>query len=271
MSTSLWQFILDLLRDKDAQEAFESNPHAALAAAGLDDLCGADVAAAAPLVLDSSAVRPSHDGDDGHHQPPSSVPGPGETELDVVIKHIAYITKNYTTNDNDSFDNSVNQSIWNSGELELDQVFDNDPTVAYGDGSVAAGDDVEGTVTTGNHNTVVSGDDNTVGDGNVDGNNNDVANGDGSVAGDGNVGGTFGDGAAVATNGSSADSSTDVDVDVDYEDNDTTTNTNEDNDTTTTEDNDTITKTEVESEDNDTTITEIEVDDSLNENVGLLP
>jgi hypothetical protein len=241
MSVPLIDLILRLLGDKKALEEFQNNPHGVLTDAGLGDLCGVDVAQAAPLVLDKQSVQPRGDGSDNGAAAatPPVHPGPGETEIDVAIKHIQHITKHYVSNDNDTVDNSVNQSIWNSGELDLHQVFDNDPTVANGDGSLAAGDDIEGTITTGNNNTVVSGDDNVVGDGNAVGEGNLVNNGNNNATGDGNVTGSFGDGATVATNSSLADSSTngsyntdnstDVDVDVEESFNDNSDNRQIDN------------------------------------------
>jgi hypothetical protein len=233
MPQSLIQFLLDLLKDEDAQKEFEQSPATYLQQAGFDDLCGADVKAALPFVADVKGVKAAEDDDDDHHAP-SVHPANGESELEVAIKYLKYVTNKYTyvNEDNDTYDNSVDQSIWNSGELELKQYFDNDQTVAAGDGSVAAGDDIKGTVTTGNNNTVVSGDENLVGDGNAVGEGNNVANGDGSAAGEDNnvangdnsaagkgaVAGTFGDGANVATTGGEVDDSEKTEVDVDIED-----------------------------------------------------
>ncbi|WP_414638207.1 IniB N-terminal domain-containing protein, partial [Actinomycetospora sp.] len=45
-------FLLDLLRDPNAQAAFAADPHGTLTAAGLDGMCFADVRDALPLVMD---------------------------------------------------------------------------------------------------------------------------------------------------------------------------------------------------------------------------
>jgi len=220
MSVPLIEFILDLLKNEDAQKDFGSNPHGYLESAGLSDLCGPDVKAALPFVKDAGLVKPTHGDDDDDHKAPEHDDRDGhgghggdDDDVEGAIRYLKHITQNYTYVSKDDhsvdLDNSVNQYIWNKGELELEQHFDNDPTIASGDGAVAAGDDIEGTVTTGNNNTVVSGDGNVVGDGNAVGEDNNVANGANSAAGNGNVtGGTFGDGATVATTGGEADSST---------------------------------------------------------------
>jgi hypothetical protein len=262
MSVSLIQFLLRLLGDEDAQKDFADDPEGALKDAGLDGICGADIAAAAPLVADDRSVHLRGDGPDhgvAAATPPVH-PGPGETEIDVVVKQIQHITKNYVTKDDHSIDNSVKQSIWNSGELELHQVFDNDPTVANGDGSVAAGDDIEGTVTTGNHNTVVSGDENVVGDGNAVGEDNLVNNGDNNATGDGNVTGEFGDGAQVATNGGEIENSIDDSFNTDKSTNDSYNKEIEDSFNTKTEDsyNDNSDNRDQSSTDNRETSVEIE-------------
>jgi hypothetical protein len=233
---SIIEFLIKLLKDEGEQQKFQENPTGYLETAGLSDVCAADFKEAVPFVADGGHVKPAHADDDDDHErehEPSVHPANGETEVEVAVKYLKYITKNYTYNDNDvTYDNSFKQSIWNEGELELEQHFDNDQTIASGDGSVAAGDDIKGTVTTGNHNTVVSGDENVVGDGNAVGEGNNVANGDGSAAGEDNnvangdnsaagkgaVAGTFGDGANVATTGGEVDDSEKTEVDVDIED-----------------------------------------------------
>ncbi|MFB9705210.1 IniB N-terminal domain-containing protein, partial [Rhodococcus aetherivorans] len=54
MSTNaVLDFILSLLRDEEALARYCTNPDAALAQAGLADVCHADIVAVAPLVADS--------------------------------------------------------------------------------------------------------------------------------------------------------------------------------------------------------------------------
>ena len=55
--TTLLDFILDLLRDPAKAQAFNEDPHAALASAGLTGVTPHDVNAVLPMVADCSPVR----------------------------------------------------------------------------------------------------------------------------------------------------------------------------------------------------------------------
>jgi hypothetical protein len=284
MPVPLLDLILDLLNNEDARNAFEDDPEAVLKNAGHEDLCGADVDDARTLVLDNHHV--SFKGSDREYNhgntavvstpppPPPAHPGPGETEIEAAIRNINYITKNYVYQDDHSstVDNSVNQDIYNRGFLL--QTFDNDPTVAHGDGAVAVGDDLEdSTVNTGDR-AVTAGDDvegaNTGDRGVAAGEEVEgAATGDRAVAAgddieapvntghnngivgddnDGNVAGSeFGKGAEVATTGGEIDHSSEVKDSYNKTDSHDETETttisnsfNEDNDTTTTESDDDV-------------------------------
>ena len=52
-TNAVLDFILNLLRNDDAAAAYCANPEAALAAAGLGDVCHADIVAVAPMVAES--------------------------------------------------------------------------------------------------------------------------------------------------------------------------------------------------------------------------
>ena len=211
---SLLDFILCLLRDSGAREEFAQHPQASLEEAGFGDLCGSDVAEALPLVIDNSRVSFDRHYDTGSSIVSISSPPPppmamhGESDLHAVIRQIEYVTSNYVYNDSHDtvLDNSVNQNIWADGDVF--QSFDNDPVIASGAGAVAAGDDVSGTITTGDHNVV--------GDGNM------ISTGDGATSfGEGDafaVGDVIaaGDGSAVAlggdASGSAVDDSTNAEI-----------------------------------------------------------
>ncbi len=62
---TILQFLLDLLRDPNTQAAFAADPQGTLAAAGLDNMCFADVRDALPLVMDHApaAVAARYDDD----------------------------------------------------------------------------------------------------------------------------------------------------------------------------------------------------------------
>jgi len=172
MTQSLLDFILNLLRDSDAQAAFLADPDRALADAGLSDVCSEDVSDAMSYVaeyhpvalvgpreynLGNTAVvqhAEDHHDNQGHwHEDHDYRPGPH----DGVVEHLQYITNNYAYTDSHDtlIDKSVNQNIWNEGVLV--QGFD-DHSVTATDHSVAAGRDVSD-VATGDYDVVGRGND----------------------------------------------------------------------------------------------------------------
>ncbi len=60
--SSLIEFLLDLLRDKDAQAEFVADPQGMLARHGLGHLSAQDVCDIAPLVADHASVHAKHEG-----------------------------------------------------------------------------------------------------------------------------------------------------------------------------------------------------------------
>ncbi len=54
MATSLLDWIIDLMRDGSAREAFNDSPQAAMATAGFTNVCGADVR---PFLIDEPSIR----------------------------------------------------------------------------------------------------------------------------------------------------------------------------------------------------------------------
>src|SRR5690554_7294868 len=61
ITTMLLNFLLDLLSDPEAAEAFRDDPQAVLEEAGLGDIGSDDVDAVMPVVLDASTVNSSFD------------------------------------------------------------------------------------------------------------------------------------------------------------------------------------------------------------------
>jgi hypothetical protein len=201
--TSLMDFILNLLKDPQAQAEFHANPDQVLASHGLTGVCAADIHETLPLVTDNRSVEltSSHSS-----TPPPASPQPGESDHAAAVRYLSYITNTYTyDNHSTSIDDSVHENIWAAGDVT--QTFDDSNVVAAGQGSVAAGGAISGsTVTTGAGDAVGTGA--AAGTGNVTGNEN--ALGTGSAAGEGNAvangaGSTIGDGNDVA-NGSHATS-----------------------------------------------------------------
>jgi hypothetical protein len=237
VTQSLLDFILNLMRDGDAKAAFVANPDKALADAGLSNVCSEDVSDAMSYVSEYHPVsytgdreyssdrsyqgsehgdrhdsyRPDYRGDDGyrpeHHD--------GDSHA-AAVHQLEYITNNYSYADSHdtTIDKSVNQNIWNKGDLS--QSFD-DHSVTASDHSVAAGHDINGDVANGNGNVVGEG--NSVG--------NTVRSDDHSIRGSfnstnvadhGGIAGTNNDGdvtnpheSNVATTGSKVDNSSHLD------------------------------------------------------------
>jgi hypothetical protein len=236
MSTSLLDFILNLLRNSDAKAAFVANPDQALADAGLSDVCSQDVSDAMSYVAEYHPI--SYVGDreynlgntnnyqHDNYQPDHSDrpdhswrPNPDRYDTDPhasPVHQLEYISNNYSYTDSHDtmIDKSVNQSIWNQGSLS--QRFD-DHSVTATDHSVAAGRDIDGNVANGDHNVVGEG--NSVGnssyrdDHSDDHSIRDSFNGN-NIADHGGVAGAHNDGnvtnphhSDVATNGSTVDAS----------------------------------------------------------------
>ena len=213
---SLLEFIRELLFNDDLRQDFADNPEATLAEHGLDNLSPDDVHDALVLVEDNQTADFSREYNTGGNAVASFTPPPpvvhhdggGDSHQQAIQYLNNYVTNNFVDDRDVITDNSINQQI-DTGGGDFDQDIDVDSVVAAGDGSVAAGDDIE-------DSTIVTGDDNQVGDGNVrgDGNlvgdDNDgnlVGDGDGNVVGDDNEAVTgddnttsFGDGDATSVN-----------------------------------------------------------------------
>jgi hypothetical protein len=204
-STSLLELLLNLLRDPSALAAYRDDPEGFLSSCG--DVSPEDIREALVLLednQDASFDREYNTGGNHVHvppPPPAPEPEPGESDSEAAVRYLnTYITNNHIDDRDTIVDNSVNQQI-DTGGGDFDQDIDIDSTVASGDGSVAAGDDIE-------DSEIVTGDDNVVGDGNVTGDGNVVGDDNEAVIGDDNTTG-FGDGDAT---------SVDVDGDVRVDD-----------------------------------------------------
>ncbi|MHA6623879.1 IniB N-terminal domain-containing protein [Pseudonocardia sichuanensis] len=203
-STTLIELLLSILRDPSALDAYRDDPDGFLASCG--DISPEDVREALVLLEDNQDASFDRDYNTGGNQihvpppPPAPEPEPGESDHEAAVKYLnTYITNNHIDDRDTITDNSVNQQI-DTGGGDFDQDIDIDSTVASGDGSVAAGDDIEDSeIVTGDDNVV--GDDNVKGDGNITGDDNDAVIGDDNTT-------SFGDGDAT-----SAEIDGDVNVD----------------------------------------------------------
>lgn len=236
-ATSLIDFLLSLLQDPGARQEFLDNPDDYLAECGIDHVSAADLHDALLLMQESQDASFDRDFNSGGNSVTVATPPPppaGDDHEDAVQYLNNYITHNYVDDRDTNIDASVNQQIDTDGG-DFDQTIDIDPTVASGDGAVAAGGDIE-------DSNIATGEDSVAGEGNIVGNEGSVIGDDNeAVIGDENTT-SFGDGDA-----SSAEFEGDVNVgsgggfsvggDASGNDAETITedsfNTTEDNDTTT--------------------------------------
>ncbi|OLT10159.1 hypothetical protein BJF78_29320 [Pseudonocardia sp. CNS-139] len=178
-STSLIEFLLNLLRDPEAREQFLEDGDGYLASCGIDHLSATDLHDALLLLQDSQDASFDREYNTGGnsvtvHTPPPPPADSGDHE-DAVQYLNNYITNNYINDSDTIIDNSVNQNIDTDGG-DFDQNIEIDPTINTGDGGVAIGGDVE-------DSNVNTGDGNVVGEDNeaVLGDDNNTSFGDGDV------------------------------------------------------------------------------------------
>jgi hypothetical protein len=210
-SSSLLDWILNLLRDPETRAVFEADPNGYAADHGFPELAPRDVYDALCLIADNRSAGYDHRGGGadgggaGVHYPPPPHPDSGD---DAPRYLRSYLTNNYTSiDDRDTrIDNSVHQRIDTDGG-DFHQSMDNDPVAASGDGAVAAGGEIR-------DSTLTTGDANVVGDGNqaVTGDDNTTAFGSGDAV-DASFGDArFGDGSAVSVGGDASGTNADNDT-----------------------------------------------------------
>ncbi len=164
LADALIEFILSLLRDPAAREAFERDPEGMLHAQGFGRLSAADVCSVAPVIYDRPDVVP--------HVTPKVVapsrPHESETVREVknIVNQMSYVTNNTTSNtniynNNTIVDQSVNQNIWADGDVL--QVFDQSAVVSTGEGSLAVGGNVVIDESQDSSTTIIAGNDAAVG------------------------------------------------------------------------------------------------------------
>jgi hypothetical protein len=193
-TTNLLELLLNLLRDPSA---YREDPEGFLSSCG--DVSPEDIREALLLLQDRQDAdfgREYNSGGNVIHvppPPPAAEPEPGESNHEAAVRYLdTYVTNNYIDDRDTNIDNSTNLQVETDGG-DFDADIDVDSVVASGDGSVAAGDDIE-------DSDITTGDDNTVGDGNIDGDDNTSIDGDDNevVNGDDNITG-FGDGDTSST------------------------------------------------------------------------
>jgi hypothetical protein len=237
---TLLEFLMDLLNNHDALAEFRDDPHAALQAAGLGNVCVDDIKELLPVVLEKVDAEkcaqyeddcdddkcwdaePKHHDDHEHHHKhidcdDEGRPAPHCTEIDKVVTHLNYVTNNYSYDSHDTFVTNNNiTKIWAGDNADIN--VDNHNTTA-GAGGVAVGGDNNAPIVTGDHSFVgdgnqVSGDGSTTAFGAGNATSLDhVGTGQGGVISTGsgtvNNSNAFGEGNQVAgANGVNTDAST---------------------------------------------------------------
>ncbi|GLZ51410.1 IniB N-terminal domain-containing protein [Actinomycetospora sp. NBRC 106378] len=133
---TLLEFLMDLLNNHDALADFRDDPHAALQAAGLGNVCVDDIKELLPVVLEKVDAEkcaqyeddcdddkcwdaePKHHDDHEHHHKhidcdDEGRPAPHCSEIDKVVTHLNYVTNNYSYDSHDTIYNTTNVTkIW---------------------------------------------------------------------------------------------------------------------------------------------------------------
>lgn len=195
MATSLLDWIVTLLKDNEAREAFQSDPKAAMSAAGMSSICGNDIRDARPFLLDNPSVkqvRPYEPADT------SSAKEPHEQIRDIVESHKVHDSREYVAShgpgprEDTTIDDSYNRPAHESFNRSVQ---DNDDVTGDASGVRSASADQSRAVV-GNDQASQGGEDNVIGDNNDqsstvnDNSNSDLRNGN-EIQGDRNVGRDF--------------------------------------------------------------------------------
>jgi hypothetical protein len=185
--TSLLDFILNLLKNPQAQAEFRASPEQVLAAHGLTGVCAADIHETLPLVTDHRSVELAST---SHSAQPSVAPAPGDGDTHAAVEYLRYITNTYRYEDHSVHtEESPPVNIWAVGDMA--QTFDDSHVVPDSPGPVAGGH-IPGPVMLGPGGAAGTG--NWVGDGhgNTFGQGSNLAYGDHAPQGDGNAHGPAG-------------------------------------------------------------------------------
>lgn len=91
-ATSLMDFILNLLKDPQAQADFHASPEQVLAANGLTGVSAADIRDALPLVTDNRSVELASA---SHAVPPLVMSAAGDSGMYAAIQYLHHITCTY--------------------------------------------------------------------------------------------------------------------------------------------------------------------------------
>jgi hypothetical protein len=113
-ATSLLDFILNLLKDPQAQAEFRASPEHVLAANGLTGVSAADIRGTLPLVTDNRYVELNSS---NHLASPPVVAPAGDSGIHAVIHYLHHITRTYRYDDHGAHAHDPgNGNIWAVGD-----------------------------------------------------------------------------------------------------------------------------------------------------------
>jgi hypothetical protein len=116
--TSLLGFILNLLKDPQAQAEFRASPAQVLSAHGLSGVSAADIHETLPFLTDHRSVELAST---SHSAPPSVVPAAGENGTHAAIQYLHHITRTYRYDDHGAhMHDSGHENIWAMDDVAHD-------------------------------------------------------------------------------------------------------------------------------------------------------
>ncbi len=126
-ATSLLDFILNMLKDPQAQAEFRASPGQVLAANGLTGVCAADIHETLPLVTDNRFVELTS----SHAVSPPVVPAAGDSGIHGAIQYLHHITHTYRYDDHGAHGHDLGHvNIWAVGDAT--RTFDDSHVVTGG-------------------------------------------------------------------------------------------------------------------------------------------
>jgi hypothetical protein len=117
-ATSLLGFILNLLKDPQAQAEFRASPVQVLSAHGLSGVSAADIHETLPFLTDHRSVELAST---SHSAPPSVVPVAGESGTHAAVQYLHHITGTYRYDDHGAhIHDSGHENIWAIDDMTHD-------------------------------------------------------------------------------------------------------------------------------------------------------
>lgn len=204
MATSLLDWIMTLIKDTEAREAFQADPKAAMSAAGMSSICGDDIRDARPFLLDNPSVKQVRPYEPAEHKDTSEqireiVENHKERDGHKEREEKEYREEEvvFKSDKGTKIEDSYHEDSYN----KYSKVEDNDIVTGPASGDSSTSSDQSRSVVSGDQ-TAVGGRGNVVGDGNnlsenkTENETENTQNGN-NVNGNGNVGGDFEQGGDV--------------------------------------------------------------------------